>query len=179
MHQLTALLALLGSCACLMDGIGRPFREWAPSAVVLTVMAAMVRGAGGAALTVGACALAAVAVWTALAGPSDGRPGGRGPAVVDLTTMVLLTACASRPGHGLGLGLGMDMPGTAAPYDVRLFLLLVVCWALARAAVRLAALVGWSRPPPTDGAGVGARRMAALHAGGSAAMIIAMSAMLA
>ena len=174
-HQLTALLGLLGACACLMDRLAGPVRDWGPPAVVLAVMASMVCGAGGAALAAGACAVAAVALWTAFAGPS----GGRGPAVVDLTTMALLTAGASRFGRDRAPGHrpGTHMSGAPGTYDMRLFLLLVVCWALARAGVRLAALVRASGPPPTDGVGV--RRVAALREGGSAAMVVAMAAMLA
>ncbi|MGW3312387.1 hypothetical protein ACWDG9_38050 [Streptomyces sp. NPDC001073] len=174
-HQLTALLGLLGACACVMDRIGEPVHAWGPPAVVLSVMASMACGASGAALAAGAGVVAAVALWTALAGPSDGR----GPAVVDLVTMAVLTACASRAGRGRALDHrpGMYMSGAQKPYGFRLFVLLVVCWVLARAGVRLAALVRSSGPPSTDG--VGARRVAALHEGGSAAMIIAMAAMLA
>ncbi|MFJ8062770.1 hypothetical protein [Streptomyces sp. NPDC096142] len=129
----------------------------------------------GALLTAGAGVVAAVALWTALAGPS----GRRGPAVVDLVTMAVLTACASRAGRDLALDhrTRMHMSGARGPYGLRLFVLLVVLWVLARAGVRLAALVRSSGPPSTDG--MGARRVAALHEGGSAAMIIAMAAMLA
>jgi hypothetical protein len=174
-HQLMALLGLLGACACLMDRLAGPVRDWAPPAVVLAVMALMVCGVGGAALAAGACVVAAVALWTAFVGPS----GGRGAVVVDLTTMAVLTGWASRirrdgtPGHRSA----MHMNGAPGTYDIRLFLLLVVCWALARASVRLAVLVGSSGPPPTDG--VSTRRVAALQEGGSVAMVVAMAAMLA
>ncbi|MGW3285288.1 hypothetical protein ACWDR3_11675 [Streptomyces sp. NPDC001002] len=162
-HQLTALLGLLGACACVMDRLAGPFR------------ALMVCGASGAALATGACAVAAVALWTAVTGPS----GGRGTAVVDLATMAVLTACASRIGRDGAPGhrSAMHMPGAPGTYDIRLFLLLVGCWALARVGVRLTTLVTTSGPPPTDG--VGARRGAALQEGGSVAMVVAMAAMLA
>ncbi|MGW1208123.1 hypothetical protein ACWD5F_00645 [Streptomyces sp. NPDC002499] len=174
-HQLTALLGLLGACACVMDRLTGPVRDWAPPAVVLAVMALMVCGVSGTTLAAGAGAVAAVALWTALAGPT----GGRGRAVVDLATMAVLTACASRVGRDGTPGHRSEMHMTGAPgtYDSRLFLLLVVCWALARAGVRLTALVGSSGPPPTDG--VAARRVAALQEGGSVAMVVAMAAMLA
>ncbi|MFJ6085259.1 hypothetical protein ACIQI8_28010 [Streptomyces sp. NPDC092369] len=174
-HHLMALLGLLGAGACVMGRLTGPVRDWAPPAVVLAVMALMVCGVGGPTLAAGAGTVAALALWTALAG----QAGSRGTAVVDLATMAVLTACASRIGRDGAPGhrSAMHMSGAPGTYDIRLFLLLVVCWALARAGVRLTALVRTSGPPPTDG--VGAQRVAALQEGGSVAMVVAMAAMLA
>ncbi|MEV7341060.1 hypothetical protein [Streptomyces sp. NPDC093544] len=175
MHELTALVGLLGAGTCLAERLAGPTRDWGPPAVVLAVMALMTCGVDGAALAAGACAVAAAGLWTALAGP----PGGRGPVVVDLATMALLTAGASRsePDAAPGHLSGMNMPGASGTYNVRFFLLLVVCWALARAGVHLIALVRSAGPTPADGARGGGR--AAVREAGSAAMVVAMAAMLA
>lgn len=176
MHELAAVGGLVGAVACLADRLPGPVRGWGPPVVVLAVMALMACGVCGAALAAGACAVAGVCLWTVLAGP---RPGGRAAAAVDLAAMALLTAgvaAAGGSGHSgtPGHPAGMRMAGDAGPYDVRFFLFLVTCWVLARAAAGLTALVRSAAPAA---AGSGGR--AVLREAGSAAMVVAMAAMLA
>ncbi|MFG1807803.1 hypothetical protein [Streptomyces sp. NPDC049040] len=182
MHELAAVGGLAGAVACLADRLAGPAREWGPPAVVLAVMALMACGVCGTGLAAGSLAVAGACLWTALAGP---RHCGRASAVVDLATMALLTAAAARPGQAgtPGHPSGMRMAGGPVSYDVRLFLFLVTCWVLARAAVRLAALVGSaaSCPPAAAAAdaAAGANGRTVLREAGSTAMVVAMAAMLA
>ncbi|WP_146088419.1 hypothetical protein [Actinacidiphila yanglinensis] len=175
------MAGLLGAAACLAERLAGPVRHCGPPAVALAVMALMASGAGGTALVAGACAVAGACVWTALAAAC---PGARAPAVVDLATMALMTAAAARAGRHGPAGAhppGMRMDAAAGAYDTRFFLFLVACWALARAGVRLTALVGpagTGRPlSPGPRASTGGR--AVLRELGSAAMVVAMAAMLA
>ncbi|MEC3992123.1 hypothetical protein VSR01_00600 [Actinacidiphila sp. DG2A-62] len=173
-HALAAAAGLAGAAACLVQRLAGRARDWAPAAVVLVVMALMAGGAGGTALPAGACAVAGACGWTALAGPRD---GGRAAAVVDLAVMALLTAeaaAAGPPGHPAG----MRMAGGAGAAGV--FVLLVTCWVLARAGAGLAAVVESApRQPPAPPARRARCGRVLLRDAGSAAMVMAMAAMLA
>jgi hypothetical protein len=184
MSEMAMAVGLFGAGACLAERLAARARAWGPAAVVAVVMALMACGVSGPALAAGACALAGAGVWTALAGPRDGRAA----AVVDLATMALLTAAAARlgpTGHGgnggaAGHGPGMRMPGGAGAYDVRFIVFVVACWLVARTGVRVAALMGsGAGPAPGFGQPGGVPAAVLLREAGSAAMVVSMAAMLA
>lgn len=174
-------VGLFGAGACLAERLAARARAWEAPAVVAAVMALMACGVGGAALAVGACAVAGAGVWTACAGPCRGRAA----TVVDLATMAVLTAAAARPGAtghsgAAAHGPGMGMPGGTGAYDVRFVVFVVACWLVARTGVRVAALLGAGpgpAPGPRQPGGVPAAAL--LREAGSAAMVVAMAAMLA
>ncbi|MFJ2956520.1 hypothetical protein [Streptomyces sp. NPDC087270] len=192
MSEVAMAVGLVGAGMCLAERLAARARAWGPAAVVAVVMALMACGVCGTPLVAGACAVAGAGVWTALAGPCRGRTA----AVVDLATMALLTAAVARPGSAGHAGLtgltgaaghrpGMRMPGGEGAYDVRFFVFVVACWLVARTGVHVAALAGSGAGPapargPADPGRAGRGPAAALlHEAGSAAMIVAMAAMVA
>ncbi|WP_328473444.1 hypothetical protein [Streptomyces sp. NBC_00448] len=195
MSEVAMAVGLVGAGMCLAERLAARARAWGPAAVVAVVMALMACGVCGTPLVAGACAVAGAGVWTALAGPCRGRTA----AVVDLATMALLTAAVARPGSAGHTGLtgltgltgaaghrpGMRMPGGEGAYDVRFFVFVVACWLVARTGVHVAALAG-SGAGPAPGRGRAdpgpddpGPAAALLHEAGSAAMVVAMAAMLA
>ncbi|MEW1862253.1 hypothetical protein AB0399_18075 [Streptomyces sp. NPDC088194] len=181
MSEVAMAVGLVGAGMCLAERLAARARAWGPAAVVAVVMALMACGVCGTPLVAGACAVAGAGVWTALAGPCRGRTA----AVVDLATMALLTAAVARPGSaGLtgaaGHRPGMRMPGGEGAYDVRFFVFVVACWLVARTGVHVAALAGsGAGPAPARGPAGRGPAAALLHEAGSAAMIVAMAAMVA
>jgi hypothetical protein len=173
MHELTAVIGLVGAVLCVADRLAGPDRGWGPSAVVLVVMVLMACGVCAAALAAGA--VAGACLWAALAGSAHGRA----QAVVDLATMALLTAGVARlrrtgaPGHPSRMHMA-DGPGA---HDLRFFLFIVTCWVLARACVRLTALLRSASPSAPIPVRPWCR--AVLRELGSAAMVTGMAAMLA
>lgn len=175
MHDPLAWIGLAGAGLCLATRLPGAARCWVPHSVALAVMLVMLLGGPRAAVLAGAAAVAAACAWTAVAPSTPGRAG----AVVDLAAMALLTAASALPAgvRTAGHPMGMPMSGPTSSAGPGFYLLLIACWALARATVQLGPLFGWS----SRSAGTPGRPglwSALTRESGSLAMIVGMVAML-
>ncbi len=186
MHLLTAWAGAAGGCLCLAAHLPGRLRSWGPHAIALTVMLTMLLPGSTAVSWAAAGAVAAAALWVALAAPPN---TGCAASVLDLAMMSLITGCAAASGGALspeGATASMPMPSMPMPaasmpsasvsshsLGPGFVLLLIACWTVARSALRLGFLFA-GRPAPARPRTVRTR----LGDLGSAAMILGMAAML-